>query len=353
MKKIAWLVMASLWVVLGSLSTTLAGQAGYDEKAVADFYRGKTLNIVVGHSAGGGFDRYGRMIGRHIGKYIPGNPVVVVSNMVGAGTMVSANYTYNQAPKDGTVINSFDGGLFPSQLYGSKAIKFDFTKFNYIGAPDVFKYITVVTKQSGITKMEDFLTGGKELVVGAVPNTSIQHAAMLLKEVLGAKVKIVSGFKGTNEIRLAMKADEVNSVITGWESLGVSNMNDFRSGEWLILSQWLEEPIGDLPVKNVPLISEFLKTEEQKQLFNYGVIKPNISSRPYAMPPGVPMDRVNAVRDAFQRTLRDREFLAEAAKSKMSVAPIKGEDLLRMFNDGLAMPAAIKEKLRPILAPKG
>ncbi|MGH7927503.1 MAG: Bug family tripartite tricarboxylate transporter substrate binding protein, partial [Candidatus Binatia bacterium] len=313
-----------------------SGGQAYNEKTVADFYRGKTLTIVVGHSAGGGFDRYARAIARHLGKYIPGNPSVLVNNMVGAGTMISANYTYNQAPRDGTVVNSFDGGLLPSQLYGSSAAQFDLAKFNYIGAPDFFKYIMVVTKKSGITKMEDFLTGGKEVVVGAVPNTSIQHAGTMLKEVLGARVKLVSGFKGTAEIRLAMKADEVNSVITGWETLSVSNMQDFQSGEWLILSQWVEEPLGDLPQKNVPSIYQFTRNAEERQLFNLGIIKPNSYARPYAMPPGVPADRVRAVEAAFLKALKDPEFLAEAKKTRMTLSPIAGTDLHKMITEGLS-----------------
>jgi tripartite-type tricarboxylate transporter receptor subunit TctC len=344
-------VIIALSFVASWAAQAYAGQA-YNEKVVADFYRGKTLTIVVGHSAGGGFDRYARAIARHFGKYIPGNPGVVVNNMVGAGTMISANYTYNQAPRDGTVVNSFDGGLLPSQLYGSSAVQFDLAKFNYIGAPDFFKYIMVVTKKSGITKMEDFLTGGKEVVVGAVPNTSIQHAATMLKEVLNAKVKLVSGFKGTAEIRLAMKADEVNSVITGWETLSVSNMQDFQSGEWLILSQWVEEPLPDLPQNNVPSIYKFTRNDEERQLFNLGLIKPNSYARPYAMPPGVPADRVRAVEAAFLKTLKDPEFLAEAEKTRMTLSPVSGTELRKMIVEGLSMPPAMKERLRPILAPK-
>jgi tripartite-type tricarboxylate transporter receptor subunit TctC len=231
-------------------------------------------------------------------------------------------------------------------------VQFDLAKFNYIGAPDIFKYIMVVTKRSGITRMEDFLTGGKEVVIGAVPNTSIQHAATMLKEVLGAKVKLVSGFKGTAEIRLAMKADEVNSVITGWETLGVSNMKDFESGEWLILSQWVEEPLGDLPQKNVPSIYQFARNNDERQLFKLGLIKPNTYARPYAMPPGVPADRVRAVEAAFLKSLKDPEFLAEAEKTRMTVSPIAGTELRNMIVEGLSMPAAMKERLRPILAPK-
>jgi len=330
-----------------------AGQASFDESKVADFYRGKTVTIVVGHSAGGGFDRYGRAIARHLGKYIPGNPAVLVNNMVGAGTLVSANYTYNQAPRDGTVINSFDGGLLPAQLYGSPALQLDFAKFNYIGAPDIFKYIMVVTKKSGITRMEDFMSGAKEVIVGAVPNTSIQHSALFLKEVLGARVKVVVGFKGTAEIRLAMHSGEVNSVITGWETLGVSNYKDFESGEWLILSQWVDEPLTDLPQKNVPSIYNFARNEEERQMLKLGLVKPNSYARPYAMPPGVPIDRVRAVEAAFLKTLKDPEFLAEAEKTRMTVNPIPGAELHKMIIEGLAMPAAFKAKLKPILAPRG
>ena len=346
-------IVLSFVLPLGFAGAVVAGQAaGYDEKAVANFYRGKTVTIVVGHSAGGGFDRYARAIARHLGKYIPGNPAILVNNMVGAGTMVSANYTYNQAPKDGTVINSFDGGIWPSQLYGSSAVQFDMTKFNYIGAPDIFKYIMVVTKNRH-RQMEDFMSGAKEVVIGAVPNTSIQHSATFLRDVLGAKVSRVTGFKGTAEIRLAMQSGEVNSVITGWETLGASNYKDFESGEWLILSQWVDEPLTDLPQKNVPSIYQYARNDEERQMLKLGLVKPNSYARPYAMPPGVPMDRVRAVEAAFLMSLKDPEFVAEADKTRMTLSPIPGSVLRKMVVEGLAMPPALKEKLKPILAPKG
>jgi hypothetical protein len=244
------------------------------------------VTILVGHSAGGGFDTDARVISRHLGKYIPGNPNLVVNNMPGAGTIISA-------------INSFDGGIVPSQLYGSSAVQFDLIKLNYIGAPDTFKYIMALTEKPGITRMEEFISGGKQIVVGAVPHTGIGHAAMLLKEVLGANVKLVSGFKGTAEIRLAMKSGEVDGVITGWETLRVTNLQDFESGEWLILSQWVDEPLTDLPQKNVSLINQFARNDEERQLFKLGLIKPNNYARPYALPPGVPQDRVKGTRGRF------------------------------------------------------
>ena len=347
--------VALLWIILvigwATVRLAYAGDAGYDEKGVANFYRGKTVTILVGHSAGGGFDTYARVISRHMGKHIPGNPSILVNNMPGAGTLISANYTYNQAPKDGTLINSFDGGIVPMQIYGSKSVQFDLAKFNYIGAPDFFKYIMVVTKKPGIAKMEDFISGGKQVVIGAVPNTGIQHAAMLMREVFGANVKVVNGFKGTAEIRLAMKSGEVDSVVTGWESLRVTNMKEFESGEWQILSQWVDEPITDMPQKNVPSIYQFARNEDEKQLFRLGLVKPNNYARPYALPPGAPPERVRALEAALLKTLRDPDFLVEADKIKLSLGPIPGAQLRSMIVDGLSMPPKLKEKLRPMLSP--
>ena len=230
-------------------------------------------------------------------------------------------------------------------------MQFDLAKFNYIGAPDIFKYIMVVTKKSGITKMEDFMSGAKQVVIGAVPNTGIQHSATM-REVLGGKVKLVTGFKGTAEIRLAMQSGEVNSVITGWETLSVSNFKDFESGEWLILSQWVDEPLTDLPQKNVPSIYQYARNDEERQLLKLGLVKPNSYARPYAMPPGVPLERVRAVEAGFLKSLRDPEFVAEAEKTRMTVSPISGSDLQKMFAEGMSMSAALKAKLKPILLPK-
>ena len=346
---VSTLVAVLLFGTLGRAA--LAADGSYDEKAVANFYRGKTVTILVGHSAGGGFDTYARVISRHLGKHIPGNPNILVNNMPGAGTLISANFTYNQAPKDGTLINSFDGGIVPMQIYGSKSVQFDLAKFNYIGAPDFFKYIMVVTKKPAIGKMEDFISGGKQVVIGAVPNTGIQHAAMLMREVFGANVKVVNGFKGTAEIRLAMKSGEVDSVVTGWESLRVTNLKEFETGEWQILSQWVEDPLTDLPQKNVPSIYQFARNDDDKQLFRLGLVKPNSYARPYALPPGVPVDRIRALEAALQKTLRDPELLAEADKSRLSLGPISGVHLRGMIVDGLSMPAKLKEKLRPMLSP--
>ena len=239
MKKLMLDVVVCLFF-LAHWAPVSAAQAALDEKAVADFYRGKTVTLLVGHSAGGGFDTYARMIGRYLGKYVPGIPNVIVTNMPGAGTMISVNHMYNSGARDGTLINSFDGGIVTQQLYKTSGVKFDLNKLFYLGAPDSFLYVMAVTKQSGVTKFDEILgTNAKEVGIGAVRN------------VLGGKVKVVSGYKGTAEIRMAMKSGEVDSVITDWGSLRVTNSPDFESGEWLIFVQLTEKPIEDLPQKNV------------------------------------------------------------------------------------------------------
>lgn len=329
-------------------------KTAFDEKAVADFYRGKTVTILVGHSAGGGFDTYARLIGRHIGKYIPGNPNVIVTNMSGAGTMISVNHMYQNGPKDGTLISSFDGGIVSQQLFGTKSVQFDLTRLFYLGAPDSFLYIMAVTKRPGIQKFEEILgLNAKQVVAGATPNTGVEHATQLIRDVLGSRVKMVSGYKGTAEIRLAMKSGEVDSVITDWGSLRVTNLEDFKSGEWLILAQMTESPIPDLPQKNVPLIYQFAKEEEQRQLLKAGIIAPNQYARPYALPPGVPTDRALALETAFAKVLADERFLADAQKTKLSINPIPGKQISNMIVEGLGIPAKLREKLKPILLPGG
>jgi tripartite-type tricarboxylate transporter receptor subunit TctC len=329
-----------------------AAKPAFDEKAIADFYRGKTIKVLVGHAPGGGYDIYSRLIAKHIGKHIPGNPTLVVENMAGAGSLRALNFTYNNAPRDGTFFNSWDGGLVAQQLFGGPGVEFDATKLHFLGAPDGFRYIMTVTKRSGITKFEEILgPNAKEVVLGGVPNTKIDASSLLIREVLGAKVKLVTGYEGTAPIRLAMERGEVDGVITSWESLSITNMKDFESGEWVILVQVHDSPIEGLPQKNVPLINDLAKTEEQRLMFKAGVIDPNQYSRPYSLPPGVPEDRARAVEAAFATTMKDKEFLAEAEQAKISINPTSGQRIREMVLSGLQIPPAIRDKLKPILLP--
>ncbi|MBI4322627.1 MAG: hypothetical protein HY675_29400 [Chloroflexi bacterium] len=317
-----------------------------DEKAVADFYRGKTVKIIVGTSAGGGYDTYSRLIARFIGKFIPGNPNMIVENMPGGGTLVATNFVYKAAPKDGTVIINFSGGLVNQQLVGAQGVEFDAPKFQYLGVPSVDQPLLVVTKASGIAKLDDTIgPNGKQLVIGGTAPGSPQVALpVAVREVLGAKIKMVTGYDGTTQIRLAMEQGEVDGYVNNWTSLRSANRAELDSGKWLILARFTEEPIKDLP--NLPGILTFAKNDEQRQLLRFGTISPNQFGRLYAVGPDVPKDRAMALSAAFAKTMADKEFLAEAEKAKLDISALGGDQIGKLIVEYLAMPAAIKTKLQ-------
>jgi hypothetical protein len=210
------------------------------------------------------------------------------------------------------------------------------------------------TRRAGVTRFDELLgPNSKQLVMGGVPNTKIDHSTILLRDVLGANVRLVSGYTGTAPVRLAMESGEVDGVITSWESLRISSSKEMESGEWVLLTQIVDRPIADLPQPNVPLIDQLTRTEEQRQLFRYGVILPNQFSRPYLVAPGVPVDRVAALEAALTRVLADPDLLAEAQRAQIELNPIPADQLRRQILDFLDMPVAIRDQLKPILLPSG
>jgi tripartite-type tricarboxylate transporter receptor subunit TctC len=327
-------------------------KAAFDEKAVADFFRGKTIKIIVGSSAGGGFDLYSRLISRHLGRFVPGAPSVIVENMEGAGSRVAANHVYGAAPKDGTVIGSIIGAQIAlGQLFGASGVQVDMARFQYLGSPARAPYAFFVHQRAGVSKLEDLIgPSGKEVAVGAtVPGDTTQVAPTLLKEVLGAKIKVITGYQGTAPIRLALERGEVDGLFNSWSSVKSTSLAEVQRGEWLVLAQMADEPMKDLPGR-VPTIPEIAKTEEQKQMLRFGTSVPNDFNRPYVVPPETPADRVRALQAALTATFADKEFLADAERSKLDIDPLSGEQLTKLVTEFMGMPASIKDKLRPILA---
>lgn len=316
---------------------------------IAEFYRGKTVRVIVGSNPGGGYDTYARAIARHLGKYIPGNPTVIVENMPGAGSLVAANHTFNVAPKDGTVVLHFLGSTIAQQLYGNKGVEFDAMKFQYLGAPVGDTAVLHVMKRAGITSLDQIIgPNAKELVVGGnAPGAMNVDAPTLLRDVLGAKIKIVSGFLGSADVRLAMERGEVDGFFNAWESTKITNLADVESGNWINLVQLTDKPHKDLP--KVPTIPDVAKTQEQQQLLRFGYAVPGQFARPFVVPPGVSQDRVEALRTAFMKTLEDKDFLADAEKSKLSIDPLTGDQLSKLVQEYLTMPADLKSKLQKIL----
>ena len=297
-----------------------AAKSGFDEKAIADFYRGKTVRIIVGFSAGGGYDAYSRLIGRHLHKHIPGNPNVLVDNMAGAGSILAANHINNVAPKDGTVIGNISGQIILEQLFANPAVQYDMTKFRTLGVPIGETYLLVVTRKPGVTRFEELLgPKGKQVVMGGIPGSTVEQAPIIMRDALGVNFKVVSGYKGTADIRLAIDSGEVEGLFNSWTSIKITSFDKIKSGEWLVLAQIGEEPIPDLPnSKNIPTIPLVAKTTEQRQLLRFGIAAPNQFGKIYVLPPGTPPERVSALETAFTKTFADKEDLTEADNGSKS-----------------------------------
>jgi tripartite-type tricarboxylate transporter receptor subunit TctC len=336
--------------------TSIAGQApgaGYDEKKVADFYRGKSVRIIVGFSAGGGYDQYSRLIARHLSKYIPGNPNIVVENMAGVGSIIAANNVYNAAAKDGTVIGNISGPIILEQLFANPAVQFDLAKFRYLAVPVSETYVVVVTRKPGVTKFAEVIgPKGKQVVVGAIPGSTVEHGAVMMRDVLGANLRVVSGYKGTADVRMAIDSGEVEGFVNTWQSLKITSIEKFKNGEWLILAQLSEKPIKDLPTQNVPTIPMLAKNSEQQQLLKFGTSTPNAFGKVYVLAPGAPADRAAALEAAFAKTFADKELLADAEKGRLEIDPMIGEEIHKLVVEFLGMSPELRGKLQSALKGK-
>ena len=312
------------------------------------FYKGKTVRIIVGASAGGGYDTYSRTIARHIGKHIPGNPVFVVENMPGAGFLISANYMHKIAKPDGLTIGHFIGGLFLQQLLGKPGIEFEARKFEFVGAPAQDNYVLGISKKAGITSMDQWMSSKTTMKLGGVGvGSATDDIPKVLMATIGLPVQLVSGFKGTADIRLAYNSGEVQGVCNAWESFRSTWRNELQSGDLQIVLQNVAKPHPEL--QKVPLAIDYAKTDEAKRLIRSLVHSVGPTARPYLLPPGTPKDRVEILRKAFMATMKDPEFLADAKKSKLDINPLDGAELERNVREVFNLDAALVPKAREIL----
>jgi tripartite-type tricarboxylate transporter receptor subunit TctC len=351
--RIGYALMLTAILTVGFNGAGLAAQSGspsFDEKAVANFYRGKTVRIIVGFSAGGGYDQYSRLIGRHLSKFVPGNPTIVVENMAGAGSIIAANHVFNAVPKDGSVIGNISGPIILEQLFGNPAVQFDLAKYRYLAVPVSETYVIVVTRKPGVTKLDELIgPKGKQAVFGAIPGSTVEHGAILMRDVVGANLKIVSGYKGTADVRMAIDGGEVDGFVNTWQSLKITSIDKFKNGEWLILAQLAEKPIKDLPTPNVPAIPMLAKNSEQRQLLKFGTSTPNEFGKVYVLPPGAPPDRAAALEAAFAKAFADKELLADAEKGRLEIDPMFGEDTHKLVVEFLGMNPDLRSKLQTAL----
>jgi tripartite-type tricarboxylate transporter receptor subunit TctC len=311
------------------------------------FFKDKVIRMIVGYSAGGGFDTYSRAISRHMGRHIPGSPNVVVENMPGAGSLIAANHLYKVAKPDGLTIANFTGGLVQGQLLGRPGIEFDALKFEYLGAPGKDTWVCALTKASGVTTIENWFASTTPVKVGGIAGDLVHDAPKILGAALGLPTQVVSGYKGTADIRLAAEAGEVAGGCWSWDSIKATWTRAIASGDAIVVVQIVSKAHPDLP--KVPLAMNFARTDDARQLIEMGITIPAITNRPYVLPPNTPKDRVQILRNAFMNTMKDPEFLADATKSRLDLDPLGGEEMQKMVSGMFKLPAALVAKLREIL----
>lgn len=295
-------------------------------QAQQTFYQGKTVRIIVGASAGGGYDTYSRTLARHMGKHIPGNPAIVVENMPGAGFLISANHMYNVAKPDGLTVGHFIGGLFLQQLLGKPGIQFDARKFGYVGVPAQDNYMLAVHKSTGITSIDQWLSSKTPVKLGGVGvGSATDDIPKVLAAAIGLPMQLVSGYKGTADVRLAFNSQEVLGVCNAWESFKATWRKELDSGEVVLVLQNTAKPHPEQP--KMPLAINYAKNEEGQKLIRSLVHSVGPTARPYVLPPGTPKDRVQILRKAFMDTVKDPDFVADATKAKLDINPLDGAEL--------------------------
>ena len=229
-------------------------------------------------------------------------------------------------------------------------MQFDLAKFRYLAVPVSESYLMVVTRKPGVAKFDELIgPKAKQVVFGGIPGSTVEHAPVLTRDILGANIKLVLGYKGTADVRMAIEGGEVEGFFNSWTSLKITSFDKIKNGEWLVLAQFAEKPIKDLIVPNVPTIPMITKTTEQNLLLKYGTSTPNDFGKVYVLPPGTPADRAAALENAFAKAFVDKELLADAEKGKLEVDPIFGEDIHKLVVEFLSMSPELRGKLQGAL----
>lgn len=336
----------ALAAVMASVGSPVQAQENLEQ-----FYKGRTINLIIGSAPGGGYDLYGRMIARYIGKHIAGNPLVVPNNMPGAASNVAAGYVYNVAPKDGTVMGALYMGSVVDPLFSDSRPTHDPTQFNYIGNANADVYVCLVRADANVKSFEDLFS--KELIVGgSAIGASTHDFPALLNAVLGTKFKIVAGYPGTREISFAIDKNEVQGGCGNtWSSISSSQRDWFTSGKVKVLAQEDATGYPELNALHIPRTLDFAKTDEQRQMLEL-YYSQTAFGRPYVMAPQVEPAKIKLMRKAFMDTMNDPELKAEAEKIKVDVIPIAGDVLQELVKKIYATPKNIVDKVRVALAQK-
>jgi len=333
------------------ICAVLIGGSAQAQDAVEAFYKGKQINIVIGSSAGGGYDTYARLLARYFGGFIPGNPTIVPQNMTGAGSNRAAAFVYGVAPKDGTTIGAIFPGAVLQPLVGDVQVQHDPTKFIYLGSANSDQYVCFVRADAPVKTFGDALS--RELIVGASnEGGTTRDLPTLFNNVLGTKFRIVTGYAGSREIILALERNEVQGVCgIGWTGIATMHPDWFSRGTIKVLAQLGIKGHPELNRLGAPLAIDFAKTADDRQVMEL-ILSQSIFGRPFVLPGGVPAERVAALRKAFMVSWQNKNLLAEAEKMKLDIEPLSGDDLQALVRHIYSAPATIVERARLALAAK-
>jgi len=338
------------YLFLGLAFLTALGLDTLAHSSTHDFYKGKTIRFITAFSPGGAFDTYTRAVARHYGKHVPGNPATIVENMTGAGGIIQANYMFQRTKADGLTIGNNIGGLILQQIMGAKGIEFDGRKFEYIGVPSVDDSVCALTKVSGVTNMETWFAAKEPVKLGGVgPGGTLSDVARTLKTALALPIRVIDGYKGVADVRLAADAGELAGYCGGWESIKLLWRKALEAGQVSVVLQVTTKRNPELP--QVPLAIEFAKTDDARQLLRYAVHDVAVMQRLFFLPPGTPKERVRMLRKSFLDTLKDPEFVADATKASLTITPVTGEEIEEIVAGLFKLDAAMVAKLRSVLVP--
>jgi tripartite-type tricarboxylate transporter receptor subunit TctC len=347
-------------VLLAAVVSNLVGVAGllaqqpvkpsFDEKTIVDFYRGKTIRVIIGSGAGGTYDIYSRLMAKHMPRFIPGNPTLLVVPRPGAGGLIAANAVYNSEPKDGTVIGSFGETFVLRQAIGAPGIQFDSAKYQWLGAAISAPLACVARTDSAIASFQDAVDG-KPFTVGTMaPGSTIYDTPAVLNAAFNIQMKLVRGFEGVATIVNATESKEVDGYCASWLAMLTTGRHlQLIDGGVIKPILIMGDKTPDHPLlKRVPAAETLAKNEEAKQLLR-AMHAPSQITNPYVVHPETPKDRVEALRKAFWATFNDPEFLVDARKTKIEFTPSSGEKTAQVVQGILNTPAAVLARMRKIL----
>ena len=329
----------------------LHGADALAQDGLADFYRGKTVTIVVGFEPGGGYDAYMRLIARHMGDHVAGQPKFIVQNMPGAGTRVAANWLYAVAPRDGTTLGSLVQSTPIDQVLGEPGVRFDAGQFNWIGNPIIDNLVTLSSTLSGFKTLEDVKVR-QGLICGSSgggPTVTFPHA---LSHLLSIPIDVVGGYPGVTAINLAIERNEVNCLGgTAWSSMKATMAPMMQAGKVVVLAQWGREKdpeISAFAKRDVPLITDYARTLIDRDALNF-LVSSAALSRPLMAPPGVPAEQVAQLRAAFDATMKDPAFLADALKSGIDIKPKPGGEIQTLVREIVSTPAETVKRAKELI----